>query len=326
MKKYPANSAGAKMTARVPTVGPDDTIADVRKMLYEKASAFATLSYIYVLDKEGHLLGLFPIREVFRAPDNIKAGEIMNPYMIKARPYTDQEEVALLAIKYNLKSIPVVDKNNKFLGVVRSHTIMNILNTEHIEDLLKSAGIHGIAEKTLNASASKMINARLSWLIIGLIGGVIAAQITQFFETPLKQYFVLAAFIPLMAYMADAIGTQTQTLFVRDLAMRKLDLKKYLLREIKVGLGIATILGLLLYIIGIFWSHIYYIALILGFSMFLTGFVAIFVPIVIILILDRMGLDPAIGSGPFATIVQDVITLALYFLIAVVMLGIFAPK
>lgn len=325
-RKYPASSAGANMTERVPIVSPDDTIADVRKMLYEKASTFATLSYIYVVDKDGCLIGIFSIRELFRTPENIKVKEIMNPDVIKARPYTDQEDVALLALKYNLKSVPIVDKNNRFLGVVRSRTILNILHAEHVEDFLKSAGIHGIAGKTLNAPASKLIKARLTWLIIGLIGGVIAAQVTQFFETPLKEYFVLAAFIPLMVYMADAIGTQTQTLFVRDLVMKRLDLKKYLLREIKVGLGLATILGILLYIIAALWSHIYYIALILGFSMFLTGFVAIFVPIVIILILDRLGMDPAIGSGPFATIIQDVLTLAIYFAIAVSMLNIFAPK
>lgn len=315
-KKYPPRAAANRMTERVPTVGPEETIAEIKEKLYEKANTFDTISYIYVVDAEGCLLGLFSTREIFKSGNTVKAKEIMNPNVIKARPYTDQEEVALIALKNNLKSIPIVDKNNKFLGVVRSREILNILHSEHVEDFIKSAGIRGSAAKNLNAPAGKMINARIAWLIIGLLGGVLAANITGLFEEPLKQYFILAAFVPLMVYMADAIGTQTQTLFVRDLLMRGLVLKKYLIREVKVGFGISVILGLLLYIIAIIWSKNYFIALILGLSMFLTGFVAVFVPIAIILILNRLGLDPAIGSGPFATIVQDVLTLAIYFAIA----------
>ncbi|MCX8190269.1 MAG: magnesium transporter [Candidatus Diapherotrites archaeon] len=320
-KKYPPRAAANRITDRVPTAGPEETIRQIKEKLYEKANIFETISYIYVLDSNGCLLGLFSTKELFKTGDSVKAEEIMNTNIIKARPYTDQEEVALLALKYNLKSIPIVDKNNKFMGVVRSRAIMNILQGEHVEDFLKSAGIRGFAAKNLSASASQMIKARVMWLIVGLFGGVLAAHLTGLFEEPLKQYFILAAFVPLMVYMADAIGTQTQTLFVRDLVMRQLVLKKYLLREIKVGFGIAALLGLLLYIITIFWSKNYFIALILGLSMFLTGFVAIFVPIAIILILNKLGLDPAIGSGPFATIIQDVLTLAIYFAIASTMLN-----
>ncbi|MEM4662620.1 MAG: magnesium transporter [Candidatus Diapherotrites archaeon] len=322
-KRYPPRAAAHRITRRVPIVGPEDTIAEIKKKLFEKGSTFETISYIYVVDSQGRLLGLFSTREIFTTNDNVKAKEIMVTNVVKARPYTDQEEVALLALKYNLKSIPIVDKENRFLGVIRSRSIMKILQSENVEDFIKSAGIHGIVAKNLNAPASQMLKARLFWLIVGLFGGVLAAQLTDFFEEPLKQYFILAAFIPLMVYMADAIGTQTQTLFVRDLVMRRLVLKKYLIREMKVGFGIAVILGILLYIIAIFWSKLWYIALILGISMFLTGFVAIFVPIVIILVLDKLGLDPAIGSGPFATIVQDVITLAIYFLVATAMLNFF---
>ncbi|MEM0360728.1 MAG: magnesium transporter, partial [Candidatus Diapherotrites archaeon] len=175
--------------------------------------------------------------------------------------------------------------------------------------------------KALRAPAFQLVKARIPWLLMGLVGGIIAAQITGFFEEPLKEFFVLAAFMPLIVYMADAIGTQTETLFVRSLVMQRFSLKEYFFREAKVGAMIACILGGLLFIISLLLYNLPKIALILAVSMFFTGFIAVFVPIFIVIVLQKTGKDPAMGSGPFATVVQDIISLAAYFSIAAIMLN-----
>ncbi len=324
LKNFPSKSAGRMMVEKVPIVLPTQSILDLKKMVIEKLNEWEASDYIYVVDQNGKLIGTLSLKEVFNAPEETKVDQVMGKEIIKVSPLSNQENVATLALQHDLKAIPVVSKENKFLGVVPSRVIFDILHSEHVEDFLKAAGIHSLPTKTLEGSVSFLIKVRLPWLILGIIGGVIAAQITKFFETPLKAYFILAAFVPLIVYMADAIGTQTETLFVRSLALRKINLKNYIFREIKVGFGIASILGILLFLIGYFWSNLFHIGLILGVSIFLTGLAGIFVPLLIVHLLDKFKKDPAIASGPLATIFQDIISLAIYFSVAVILLKFFS--
>jgi magnesium transporter len=247
--------------------------------------------------------------------------------LIKAHPYTDQERVAILALKHNLKAIPVVDKENKFLGVVTSDTILDILHSEHVEDILRSAGVHDgvyFPSRLMKVPISILAKARIPWLIVGLLGGIFAAQIANFFETPLKTHFALVGFIPLIVYIADAVGTQTQTLVARSLAIDfEFSFKRYLLKEIKVSLLIALALGVLLSVISILWYRLPYLGLILGISLFLAVIASIFIGSLIPYLLQKFKQDPAIGSGPFATIITDIASLVIYFSIASLLLKLF---
>jgi len=324
-KKFPIESAGRKMIKAVPLCYQEERILDVKKMLFEKIKEIETVNYIYVIDKEKKLLGVFSIKEIFRKPEGTKVKEIMDRRIIKVRPRTDQEKVAILALKNNLKSIPVVDKEDKFLGVVPSDIILDILHSENVEDFLKAAGIHSPFKKLLNGSPLFLVKVRIPWLILGLLGGIFAAQIIGFFETPLMSYFILAAFIPLILYTASAVGAQTETLFIRSLVLdSRLEVKKYLLREIKASFLMALILGGLLFLISIFWfSSSYYIGIILGISLFLTILMAILIGIFIPWSLQKFKKDPAVGTGPFATIIRDILSLVIYFSVAYFLLKFF---
>lgn len=323
--KYPPESAGRKIIEQVPLCYQDNTILDVKKMLFERISEIETINYIYVIDKEEKLLGVFSIKEIFRRPENTKVEEIMKENPIKARPNTDQERVAILALENNLKAIPVVDKNDKFLGVVPSDIILDILHLENVEDFLKAAGIHSPLQKILKGSSLFLTKVRLPWLILGLLGGILAAYIIDFFETPLKAHFILAAFIPLMLYIASAVGTQTETLFIRNLVLdTKLEFKKYLFREIKISFLIGLILGTLLFLLSLFlFNTPYYIGLILGISLFFTILAAVLIGVFIPWVLQTLKKDPAVGTGPFATILRDILSLVIYFAIAIILLKIF---
>ncbi len=177
----------------------------------------------------------------------------------------------------------------------------------------------------MNFSAGILAKERIPWLFFGLFGGIFAAQLVSFFETPLKGHFILAAFIPLMVYMADAVGAQSQTLFIRRLIIDyELNIKKYLFREIKVSFLIALVLGIILSLISLIWfSAPVLIGFILGISLFLTIIFASLIAILIPCLLNFLKKDPAVGAGPVATIIRDVSSLLIYFLIASLLFKLF---
>jgi magnesium transporter len=310
--------AEERLTKHVPTALSEDTLGDIKQALSKNAAQFTTINYIYVLDENTKLTGVFSIKDLFIKPENLKAKEVMKTSLIKAHSFDDQERIAILALKNNLKAIPLVDKENKFLGVVPSDAILGILHFEHVEDFLRSAGIHSAVRETFEGTSVFLAKARIPWLIFGLMGGIVAAAVVEFFEAPLKAHFVLAAFIPLMVYMADAVGAQTQMLFIRNLIFEnRVELGRYILKEIKIGIIIAVILGILLSVFSLIWFKASYsIGLILGVSLLLTVLGAMMVGVFIPWLLWKFKKDPAIGAGPFGTIIRDLLSLIIYFGVA----------
>ena len=317
-KKFPNESAGRKMIEQVPLCYLDNTILDVRKMLLKEMKNLETINYIYVVNKNRKLVGVFSIKEIFRSPEKTLIKEITEKEVVKVRPYADQEKVAILALENNLKSIPVVDKNSKLLGVVPSDIILDILHSENVEDFLKMAGINSPLQKILKGSAFYLFKVRIPWLILGLLGGIVGATIIAFFEGPLKENFILASFIPLILYMSGAVGNQTEILLIRNMAIdNKISVWKYFFRELWTSLFIALILASLLFLISLFFFNApYYISIILSSSLFIGIFVSVLIGVFMPYILKGFGKDPAIGSGPFSTITRDVLSLIIYFTIA----------
>jgi len=324
-KRFPNESAGRKMIEQVPLCYLDNTILDVRKILFQKMKDLETINYIYVVNKNKKLIGVFSIKEIFRCPETRLIKEIAEKEVVKVRPYADQERVAILALQNNLKSIPVVDKNDKFLGVVPSDIILDILHSENVEDYLKIAGINSPLQKILKGSAFYLFKIRIPWLVLGLLGGIVGATIISFFEGPLKENFILASFIPLILYMSGAVGNQTEILLIRNMAIdSKMGVWKYFFRELKSSIFIALILASSLFLISLFFFNApYYISLILSLSLFIGIFVSVFVGVFMPYTLKAVGKDPAIGSGPFSTIVRDVLSLIIYFIIATSLLSLF---
>jgi len=317
-KQFPPESAGRKMTTRVPVVYLDNKISDIRDLLYKEKRKLETINYIYVLNSKNELSGVISIKDIFRKPEGKKAKELIKRNLVKVRPHTDQEKVAILSLKHNLKAIPVVDKNNKFLGIVPSDVILDILYSEDLEDFLKAAGIHSPIKKLLNASPWYLFKAKIPWLILGLTGGILSAKVVSFFESSLKSYFLLAVFIPLILYVGSAVGSQTETLFVRSLVINSdKALKKYFRREFKVSAMIGVVLGTLLSLISIFiFGAELPVGLVLGFTLFLTIQSGVLIGLVTPWTFYRLGKDPAVASGPFGTIIRDISSLLIYFLVS----------
>ena len=326
-ENFSKNSTGGKMLERelIPVVFPDQTLGDALKLLQEKMKQFETINYIYVTDATNKLLGVFSIKEIFKNSYATKISDVLTKDVVAAHQHMRPERIALLALENNLKAIPVVDKENNLLGVVPSDVILKTLHNKNVESALLSAGIHKFkdpAQSIIHASAFLHFKKRLPWLVLGLAGGTFAAFIVNSFTEILKVQLIFAAFIPSIVYIADAVGAQTQTLYIRSLAIEhKLNFKKYILREIKVGLSLALVLAIIMGAVGLLWYKLLLVGLVLALSFFSTIIIAIIVAILLPSLFLKIKLDPAITSGPFATIVRDISSLLIYFLIATIFLN-----
>jgi len=229
-----------------------------------------------------------------------------------------------LALSHGIKAVPVIDKEKHLLGIVPFDVILETFNEEVHEDTLHFGGIfHRVGEEyhTDEISVKTMVKLRIPWLIAGVLGGTVTASIISNFENVLSALLALAAFAPVLAYMSDAVGTQSETLAVRSIAINpQISLKNYLLKELLIALVLAVVCGSLLSAVALVGWQDPVLGLIVGTSMFLSIISAVLISTGFPFIFKKIHLDPAIASGPFATMISDVITVTIYFTIATIML------
>jgi magnesium transporter len=232
----------------------------------------------------------------------------------------DQEHVAMQALAHGVGSVPVVDDQGRLLGIVPSTALIEILRHEHTEDLHKLAGIvhenHRIHE-ALEAAPTRRLWIRLPWLLVGLIGSVAATFVMTRFEAVLQQRVAIAFFIPAIVYLADAIGTQTEAIAVRFLSVTPSSLRGILLGELATGGLIGVSLAILIFPCVMLGFGDARLALAVALAVLGAGVCAAGIGLTLPWFLARAGKDPAFGSGPVATIIQDVLSLLIYFAIVV---------
>src|SRR3989339_140284 len=308
---YPPGSAGRLMIANVPVVLPDFSIKQTEELLLEKVKKFETVNYIYVAHKNGKLAGVISIKDILRQPKNAIISEVMIKDLILVHPYTDQERVVYLALKKNIKAVPVVDKEGIFLGIVPSDVILEIAYDEAGEDLLSLAGVTRLKinkklDNTLELPLKTLLKHRLPWLFIGMLGGLLTAQIIGLFEITLAQNIILASFIPLIVYMGGATLAQTQAFFIRDIALSpKLNFAKYFFKQSAITLSIALFISAMLFIFGLLFFDNLEIVQVLAAALFAAILSSIISGLIIPFIFNSLKMDPANASGPIATIIQD---------------------
>lgn len=235
------------------------------------------------------------------------------------------KDAVYISFSNDLIDIPVLDKDGKFLGIIDHEILLKIFNKEMGKNFLQFGGLfHKVGDEytSIKSSSLHMIKSRLPWLLIGVIGGILSASVVSHFESLLSSYIALAAFIPIMVYMSDAAGTQSEALVIRALALdSNLDIRYYLLREIKVAFIIGLISGAFAGLISAVSRGIPVLGLIIGIAMFLSILCSVLIATVSPAIFKKINLDPAVATGPLATIVSDITTLLIYFGVAVLLLG-----
>ncbi|MEK6867168.1 MAG: magnesium transporter [Thermoproteota archaeon] len=310
------------------TVNPENNVGHIKEILAKKARQFEIIGYVYVVDHAQKLVGVISLKEILQANNESLSEKLMIKNIISIREDDHPEKVVHLALKYGFWSIPVVDKEKHLLGVIPHKTILSIFHHKVREDVLRSGGIHHKIKEieSLETPVSRLVRARLPSLFIGLLGGLVAAAIISNFESFLNEYIILASFIPVIVYLSDAIGTQSQTLVIRMIALEpNFSLRRYLFREIKIGSLLGFIFAISLFAAVFFgWGKLD-LGIVIGSSIFLSMIFQTFFSTYISIIFEKFGIDPATATGPIATIISDITTIVAYFSIAVSLLHFLAP-
>ncbi len=312
------DSIGNHLTAKVPIVPLSFDLVDTRKYLEKNIKNFDSIDYIYVVDKNS-LLGVFSSKRLYSLPGKTKVDKISTKSLHTVKPTDKREYAAYLSLEHGLSSIPIVDKDNIFLGIVTRHTILQILHKKHLEDAFSVAGIHkshAHIDNIFQISIFQSIRHRIIWLIIGLLGGILAAEIIGSFETTLQQNLILAAFIPLIVYIADAVGTQLEAFAIRDFSLYKdISFHFYFIKQFSIVLIIAILLGAITTIATSFFINPI-VSLVVGISIFGATLSSIITGLFIPFTFRKLKMDPVNGSGPIGTIIQDILSIVIYFGIA----------
>lgn len=312
---YHREAAAAHMVANIPRATfdtPVDSVIDaVRGHLFDCADT------IFVIDGAGHLMGIVRINDLFG--DGAKRiGDIMQEQHEAVHPGDDQEDIAQLAIRLNMIAVPVVDDLGQLIGAVPPEALFRILREEHMEDLQRLAGItthEHAAEAALDASILNRFCRRMPWLIVGLFASSLITLVMIGFEHTISQNVAAAFFVPALVYIAGAIGTQAVSVSVRSLSMHDVKIGPLLRDEFIVGLGVGAVLGLIAGVAVLVFFGQPALAVAVGFSVLGGGAVSALTGFTLPWAFLRLGFDPALGSGPICTIVQDAASLALYFLL-----------
>lgn len=304
---------------KVPTAYQSQTVGEVLAAV--RRGRWQSADHVFVLSNEEKkkLTGVVSIRVLLSANDGRKISEVAREDFPTVYPDTPEEKVALTALHHDFDMVPVVErKTGKFLGAIEDKDLLRILHERHTERLLRRAGIlkdeHVV--DIFRARVLTLVRLRLPWLLIGLIGGMAATILVSQFEGTLKETIALTFFIPVIAYMNGAAGTQTVTLFVRGLALEKVKISHYILKEALVGSLIGVVLGFLIFLFALVAFGSMPVAQTVGLSMFLGISISSIVALLVTSILHLLGKDPGVGADPLVTIVQDITSILIYLLIA----------
>ncbi|MDI9568226.1 MAG: magnesium transporter [Bacillota bacterium] len=326
---YPENTAGRLMTNEYVTLKSDWTAEEALRRLRKEAPGAETIYYLYVTDNQEKLVGVVSLRELIVAAADTPIANIMSENVVFVSAEVDQEEAARLIERYDFLALPVVDENQRLVGIVTVDDVIDVLEDEATEDFSRLAAIEGITEVSdLRVPAYQAAFKRLPWLVLLMFFGFISGNIIARFEKTLEAVAILAIFIPLIADMAGNTGTQSLAVVVRGLAVtefRPRDFLWLLRREAGVGLIIGTVSGLLIALLTYLWQGNIWLGFVLGFSLWLTLFVSTLSGAVVPLILNYFKIDPAVASGPFITTINDIIGLTIYFSVATAFISFLVP-
>ncbi len=325
--QYEEETAGGLMSAEFVAVRQDQTVAETTEEVRKKAEKIEQVYTVYVVDNEGELEGMLPLKRLLLAPSSASVVDIMERGVVTVSADVDQEEVVRIMERYDLVALPVVDESGHLLGRITIDDVVDVLREEAEEDIQRMSGIVGDEEPT--ASVFRISRGRLVWLFLGLIGAMLSAMVIISFESKIQELVVLAMFIPVVTAMAGNVGIQSSAIAVQGLASGDIwdtDLPKRLAKELFVSLLNGVVLAIVLSFIVFFIQRTdiirapdvttYQLSTAVGLSLFTVMVLAATIGATTPLVLNRLKIDPALATGPFITTLNDIIGLVIYFLIA----------
>jgi magnesium transporter len=304
--EYDEQTAGRIMNPHVFALDEDLTVGEAITELQSNRDV-EYVFYLYVVDERRHLVGVVSLRRLLLVSPETPLKRIMTADLTSARVDMDQEEVARIVASYNLLAIPVVDEENKLVGVITVDDVIDVIKDEATEDIMHLAGVSG--DERAFTPAAESLRKRLPWLGINLVTAFLAASVVAIFEGTISQITALAVFMPIVAGMGGNAGTQTLTVIVRGIALGELtwsNSRKALLKEATVGIGNGVVLGLVAAVVAYVTRGNAVLGLILCAAMIINMFVAATAGTLVPLGLRAANVDPALASSVFITTLTDV--------------------
>ena len=317
---YNENTAGGIMNPAVLTVNSDMSVHDVLDYIRIKAEKDnMELYYVYVTDKQNHLMGVVSLRKLLTSPINQKIEDIMISDIVKLHVDDYSDYIIDEFMKYQYNALPVVDLYNRLKGMITWDDVHDLFEEETTEEIYQSSGIStelADEDEILSGNIFHAIKARTPWLFITLIGEFIAVNVSNHFNHTIDLLPVVAIFMPLLAGLGGNIGTQSITLMVRGLSTGQVTLSSalhHIFREMFVGLAIGSIFGMLVTLVTWGWQHNMELGIIVGIAMAINMTMATIIGTFTPFALKAIKVDPAVASGPVIATTIDVLGLAIYF-------------
>jgi magnesium transporter len=318
--EYDEQTAGRIMNPHVFALNEDLTVGEAITELQTNRDV-EMVFYLYVVDDRRHLVGVVSLRRLLLVSPETPLKRIMTADLISARVDTDQEEVARQVASYNLLAVPVVDAENKLVGVITVDDVIDVIKDEATEDIMRLAGV--ASDERVFTPAPESLRKRLPWLGVNLATAFLAAAVVGLFQGTIAQVTALAIFMPIVAGMGGNAATQTLTVIVRGIALGELswaNSRKALLKEALVGLGNGVTLGLVAAVVAYLTKGDPVLGLLLCAAMIINMFVAATAGTLIPLGLRAMSVDPALASSVFITTMTDVFGFASFLGLATIFL------
>jgi magnesium transporter len=305
--EYPEDSAGRRMQTEYIAVRPDATVGQTIDYMRETPDLPDRFYEIFVTDRNHRLLGAVAIDRLLRAKRPVPISELMDEDVHRVRAADDQEEVARLFERYDLVAAPVVDAVDRLVGVITIDDVVDVIEEEAEEDIKALGGVRG---EELSDPVWTVARRRFNWLLVNLATAFLASSVLGLFEGELQKMVALAVLAPIVASQGGNAATQTMTVVVRALAVRELSSAnawRTVLREVLVGVVNGLAFAVITGVAAVAWFKVPQLGLVIGLAMLCNLIAGALGGILIPLVLDRSGADPAVASGVFVTTVTDVV-------------------
>lgn len=313
---YEDDTAGSIMTTEFVSIVANQTVRSAMYVLKNEADVAETIYYIYVVDQENKLVGVISLRDLIINDDDTMIADVMSERVISVHVGDDQEDVAQTFRDYDFLALPVTDYDDHLLGIVTVDDIIDVIDDEAASDY---SGLAGVNVEEVSENPIKAATRRLPWLITLLFLGMATASLISRYESLVSEASILAVFISLITGTAGNAGTQSLAVAVRRLAInddKENSFFRTVVSEVLTGLVTGFVTGLTIFIIVAVWKHNPILGFVIGMAMMCAITVANLAGSLIPMLMDRLGFDPAVASGPFITTLSDLTSVLIYFNIA----------
>ncbi|ALS38623.1 magnesium transporter MgtE [Enterococcus sp. 7E2_DIV0204] len=313
---YEDDTAGSIMTTEFVSIVANQTVRSAMYVLKNQADVAETIYYVYVVDQENHLVGVISLRDLIVNDDDTMISDVLSERVISVHVGDDQEDVAQTIRDYDFLALPVTDYDDHLLGIVTVDDIIDVIDDEAASDY---SGLAGVNVEEVSENPFKAASKRLPWLITLLFLGMSTATLISHYEELVSEASILAVFISLITGTAGNAGTQSLAVAVRRLAVsdeKDNNFGRLIVSEVLTGLVTGAITGVAIFLVVGVWQHNFPLGFVIGMAMLCAITVANLAGSLIPMLMDKLGFDPAVASGPFITTLSDLTSVLIYFNIA----------